>query len=138
MKNIRIEISDTQHSDETSDSTLMSTFGTIERKEDGFLIYYTEQDGELAGCDTTLDFTKNYVTITRSGSFKYDLVLEKNKRHSCHYATPYGSFILGLYATEISCIDKDTSIDLNLKYDIDYNSDLMSKNELRIKARELS
>ena len=142
MKKVRIDIFDS-HINETDDDTPeresseMSIFGNLEETDEGYVISYTELEGEFAGCSTVLNVKKDCVTITKSGDYKYDFMLEANKRHSCNYSTPYGSFIIGLMASEIKLDKDDDSLNLLLRYSIDCNSSLLSQNELNIKVREL-
>lgn len=75
------------------------------------------------------------VTISRRGAIQSDLILEQGKRHQCHYNTPMGTLIMGIYTVKIdNKLDNNGGI-LTLEYDIDFNSDFISKNTCVINVK---
>ena len=79
----------------------------------------------------------NMVVMQRSGDAPSNLVIEKGKKHHCHYGTPYGDFMVGITADDVICNLNDTGGDLYLKYTIDINSTLMSENEMYIDFKDI-
>lgn len=118
--------------DETSGSELITTGRFIGNREH-FSLSYTEQDEDLKSCETTLFVEgQERIQMTRTGRYTAEMTMEKNKRHSCHYETPYGEFIMGVYAHEINSNVVGSSGSLSFRYSIDFNSSNSSENELRI------
>ncbi|MCM1392426.1 MAG: DUF1934 domain-containing protein [Ruminococcus sp.] len=84
----------------------MTTLASLKGKADDYYITYTDEDGDLAGCRTTLHVENgSCVTIRREGSYDSHMIIEKNVRHISHHTTPYGSFALG-----VSALGVDSSV----------------------------
>ncbi len=139
IKDICINIKSVQNSNDNKDVTELFTFGKLlkEKNKDGYRIYYEESDAMgFDGCNITLDVTDNSVTLTRSGNAVSNLILERGKKHHCHYGTPYGEFMIGVRTDEIKNSVTDDGGDLYLKYTIDINSGFLSENEMFINIKE--
>ncbi len=122
--------------DETSGSELITT-GRFRGNGERYSLSYTEQDEELKSCETTLFVEgQERIQMTRTGLYTAEMTMEKNKRHNCHYKTPYGEFILGVYAHEINSNVTGNGGSLSFRYTIDLNSANASENELKIFFRE--
>ncbi|MCM1524074.1 MAG: DUF1934 domain-containing protein [Ruminococcus sp.] len=106
----------------------------------GWEISYADSEATgFAGSTTTVScFGEEIASMTRCGSTDSNLIIEKNRRHHCHYGTPYGDMLLGISASRI--INKMTSAggELYFKYTIDINSALVSENEvyLNVEVRD--
>jgi len=136
-KNIIINIVDTHDTDGDIMDMEMSTLGTLEGMGDDYLITYTEHGGELEGCVTSLQVKGKCVTMTRAGAYTSQLIIEQNKRHNCHYSTPYGDFIMGVFAKRVDSNMKDNGGTLSFEYTLDFNADYASKNQLIINVKEI-
>ncbi|MEG2016389.1 MAG: DUF1934 domain-containing protein [Oscillospiraceae bacterium] len=75
--------------------------------------------------------------MTRTGSYTSELIIEQDKRHACHYSTPYGDFMMGIYAKRVDSDMKSSGGTLSFEYTIDFNSDYASKNQLTINVKEI-
>lgn len=138
-KDVCINIKSIQSSDENKDVTELFTCGKLSKSEtDGeYHISYEESDAMgFEGCNVTLDITDNSVKLMRSGNAVSNLIIERGKKHHCHYGTPYGDFIIGIRADEIKNTINENGGDLYLKYTIDINSGLLSENEMYINIKE--
>lgn len=128
-----IKISDRHITDGEESCAELTTTGTLEFNEKGFVITYNETDEELFGCTTTLHVDGGErIAMTRSGSFNTDLIIEKERRHSCFYSTPYGELIMGVYGKSIVSDMTEKGGTLNFRYTLDFNSTPASENELQI------
>ena len=128
-----IKIFDKHISDGEEACAELTTTGTLEFNEKGFVITYNETDEELFGCTTTLHVEGDErIAMTRSGSFNTDLIIEKERRHSCFYSTPYGELIMGVYGKSIVSDMTENGGTLNFRYTLDFNSTPASENELKI------
>ena len=106
--------------------------------KNGYIIKYDEHEGDFAGTTTKIFVIEpNSVHLSRGGSYGLDLVLEKGKRHSCAYDTPYGRLQMGVYAKKID--SKMTSDGGNLKfaYSLDIGGGEVSDNELEVTVKEV-
>lgn len=139
-KDIIVTIRDRHTQDGDSESSELITTGMFSGTENAYSIRYTEQNAELESSVTTLRVEGgDRVVMVRTGKYAAEMIIEKNKRHSCHYTTPYGSFMLGIYANEITSkvAQNGTKGKLRLRYTLDFNSSNATENELDIQFEEV-
>jgi uncharacterized beta-barrel protein YwiB (DUF1934 family) len=88
----------------------------------------------FAGNKVSLDITGDNMVVMRrhGGNSPTSLIIEKGKKHHCHYGTPYGDFMVGISADDVRCNLDESGGDMYFKYTIDVNSTLMSVNEMFI------
>ena len=137
-ENYRITIKDKHYiAGEKAESTTQ-VFGDLILSDDGYTISYTEHAGEFAGCVTNIKVTNepSSLYLSRTGSFATDLLLEPKRRHSCHYDTPYGSILMGVYAYKIDSNMKSSGGDLDFAYCLDIDGGAVSENELQINVKK--
>ena len=123
---------------EQSKTELMTPGKFIALENGGFQLKYDETEVTgFKGSTTCLSFFgNNLVNLKRTGTASSELILEKDKKHHCHYGTPYGDFTMGIYT---HCIDNNVNADggeLYLKYTVDINSSYVSDNEIYIKITD--
>lgn len=136
---IVLTIRDKHIQDGDTDSSELMTTGFFEGTEDDYLLSYAEQDEALKSCITTLHVEgQERITMVRTGSTTAEIILEKQKRHNCCYNTPYGSFILGVYAKQIvsQVVPEKSCGALAFRYTLDFNSANSTENELNIFFKE--
>lgn len=138
-KDILLTIRDRHIQDGETDGSELMTTGTFMGTAEDFTISYNEQDEALRSCVTTLHVEgQERITMIRTGSTTAEIILEKNKRHNCHYNTPYGSFVLGVYAKQISAkvLPREACGAVAFRYTLDFNSANSTENELNILFKE--
>lgn len=139
-KDVCINIKSTQKSEKDFDTTELFTFGKFSRgrnEKNKYKVCYEESDATgFAGSSVTLEISDDVVTMLRTGTSLSNLIIEKGKKHHCHYGTPYGDFMIGICTDEIKSSINDDGGDLYLKYTIDINSSFMSENEMFINIKE--
>ena len=87
------------------DHVKLVTRGSLTVKDGCFYISYAESEATgYAGCTTTVKISRDAsrAAMLRFGNKPSQLVIEKGRRHICHYETGYGSLTLGISADEIS------------------------------------
>lgn len=112
--------------------TKLTTSGKFRRISDRFLISYLDSEATgFEGSETEISVTGNEIaSIIRRGSSSSDLVIEPGKRHHCHYSTPYGEMVIGIYTHAIENNLNENGGSLYMKYTIDINTSYMSDNEI--------
>lgn len=133
--NIVLTIRDRHVQDSEEDSSELITTGVFEGTPDDYRIIYDEQDEALKSCRTTLHVEGNErITMVRTGESTAEIILEEHKRHNCHYTTPYGSFMLGVYAKQIASrvLPDEGCGALVFRYTLDFNAANSTENELHI------
>jgi len=74
------------------------------------------------------DITKNIIKlkndsldISKKGIANVDMLFEKNKRNITYYNTPYGSFYIGIHASNIKMTETEDDIDVEVDYALEIN-----------------
>ena len=133
MKKAIIKITDRHVQDGEEYEAELTTAGEFEVTESGCKVVYSETDEELDKCVTTLDVDgATKISMTRAGKYNTEMVIEKDRRHTCFYRTPYGEFIMGIFAKKISNEMTGNGGILNFSYTIDFNNTPASENELTV------
>lgn len=136
-KKVSITIDSTQIVDGESDKTELFTVGTLEADEDGYRLCYDESEATgFEGSSVTVKLLPDSVTVMRTGKAVSTLIIERGKKHHCHYGTEFGDFLIGVNTDEIKNDLTENGGEVYLKYTLDINSSLMSENEMRINVKE--
>lgn len=133
MRKAIIKITDRHVQDGEEYEAELTTSGEFEITENGCKVIYSETDEELDNCITTLDVEgSRKISMTRSGKYNTEMVIEKDRRHSCYYKTPYGELIMGIFAKNVLSEMTENGGMLNFSYTIDFNNTPASENELTV------
>lgn len=129
-----INIINTQTIDGESEKITVSVVGEFFSEENGFTVKYPELEGEMQGCNTEIKCEgKECVTVTRHGeSYRSELIIENQKRHSCFYSTPHGEFTMGIFTKSIESNVSKNGGKLKFNYTIDFNVGLAAENIMEI------
>lgn len=134
----QITLMDSHTVDGETEQNSSTLFGKLGYHAGKYIIEYDEQDGDFSGCKTRVHVTEpDCVTVCRTGVTTTELTMEKNVRHVCQYDTPYGTMMLGIYATDVHSDMSTFGGTLSLSYEIDGNGELISQNQLQIIVKEI-
>ena len=127
-----------QEIDGEKDKIEVITTGDIKEKDGKKYISYTEYDNENPNIkvNTVVEADENCVTITRTGDVSSRMILEKDIRHSCQYTNSLGDMMIGVFT---DCITDSLTLaggELFVSYQLDFNCDFVSNNELHIIVKE--
>lgn len=140
IKDVLIDIKGTQGIDDQTDTIEFMTEGRFGIKDGEFYISYDESgmldSGEEVKTHIYLKSSDSLV-LQRSGAIKSRMLVEKGKRNICHYSTPHGELVIGIFGETIENNLTEKGGKLTLKYNIDSNLTLISKNEVNISIREV-
>ena len=113
------------------------------------ILYYIDKNGErvisyqesettgMEGSDMQLRISPdNMISIIRTGTYQTHLVVQKGRKHFCHYETPFGDFAVGVSARFVNNRLTDEGGSLRLRYTVDANSTLLSDNEIWIDVKK--
>ena len=119
------------------DKVKMMTRGSFVRRNGSFFITYKETETTgYAGCVTTVKVEDSQkVSMLRFGSAPSQLVIEKGRRHVCHYETGYGSLSLGVAADEIESRLSDKGGTVQFSYLLDMDASAISRNTVKITVK---
>ncbi len=137
-KEVLITLKSVQSVDNDRQETELKTTGQFKPLDNGFEITYDESAATgFAGSKTILTcYGNERASMQRTGKSFSNLVIEMNKKHHCHYGTPYGDLMIGVFAHKIDNNLNENGGDLYFKYTIDVNSSFVSDNEVFINVRE--
>lgn len=137
-KNVFISIKGIQNIDGEKDVIELLTCGEFYWENNQFFISYEESETTgFKNSDTLLKVDgEDTVTLTRTGGTSSHLVIEKGKRHQCHYDTGYGSITVGISGDSIASTLSEAGGILDFSYSMDINSALTSENRVIITIKE--
>ena len=117
--------------------TELITEGKYKKATDGYHIIYDESDATgYKGSTTTLTAQgEAQVVMQRKGSTTSNLVIEKGKKHHCHYGTPFGDFMIGITTGNIKSTLDENGGELYFKYVVDINSSYLSDHEIFVSVK---
>ena len=125
-QNAIIVVIGTQLVDGQSDTVELTSDGFVEINEKGMRLTYDEGEGT-----TVLTVIGESVSINRSGEDGMNMVIQKNRRRQCTYPSPMGVLLIGTFCEEMEIEENH----IKLKYNLDMNSSLMSKNTLEVNIK---
>lgn len=136
-KKATIYIRGTQYVDDDKDFVELATEGEYIKKDGSFFLTYHEDElSGIKGAKTTIKVGGDKrVVITKNGDTHSTLIIEPGMRNLCRYETEYGDLLFGISDCDICCDLGDSGGTAKIKYSIDINTQLISKNELDIKVR---
>ncbi len=137
-KDVLISIKGVSNIDGESDTMELTTLGNLFTKNGKQIISYKESEATgFAGTTTMLEVQgDSSVVLKRSGANRSELIIEKGKRHLCHYDTGEGEIMIGVFSDSIINSLGETGGDISFKYSLDINSSLASENEVYINVKE--
>ncbi len=138
-ENYLISVEGTQIVDGERDTICLTTVGEFLTSGDSFTIRYKEYDNEnpeIYFLNTVQVENGNTVNVIRGGAAKSRLMLEKGRRHQCHYNTMFGDLMVGVYTDTVEVNLGSGGGTLRASYTLDFNAGLVSKNEIFIKVTE--
>ena len=133
---VKLHITGTQYT--VPDSTVSDSFvqGTMSRLGNCLILEYPEPAG--SGTDeviTRLRYDGDLLQLTRNG--EAGLTVERDRRHICQHATPFGSVLIGVSGGAITVSETPKRLDMEINYAIDINTSLASRNSIKIVAERL-
>ncbi len=135
-KEVVIKIVDRHEMDGDTDGLETTLLGNFEGTRDNYILTYAE-NGELEGCRVTLRVENgDTVTMTRSGMFETELIIQRGVRHNCSYSTPAGNLMLGVFAGRVESDMDENGGTLEFDYTLDLGAGVVSENYLVITVTE--
>ena len=140
-QNYLITITGTMKQNGDKDSVELMTHGSFVHRDGCYYIVYDETEASgYAGCTTTVKVAEDAsrVAMLRYGTSPGQLIIEKGRRHLCHYETGYGAVSLGVAADEISHDLREDGGTLHFSYTLDSgNENFFSWNLVDITVKQL-
>lgn len=125
--------------EDTSETVLDTEVQYYTENGDRIIAYEESEATGMEGSHMQLRVSPgDMVSVIRTGEFQTHLVVQRGRKHFCHYETPFGEFAVGVSAKWIRNQLTDEGGSLALRYTVDANSTLLSDNEIHIEVRKLT
>lgn len=113
--------------------------GTYYFKDGKHYIFYEEQqEGFTETSKCQLRLQKNAcLEIIKKGISNMHLVLDKRKKTSTTYATPYGQFLLDIDTKLLEVRESEQEICICAKYHMEADGSLITRSEIEIRVKEI-
>ena len=138
--NYLISVTGIQEVDGEKDSIELTTVGSymINNRGNKYTGYkeYDEENPSISSNNVVKVENDDKVTIIRNGGQQTRLILERGKRHQCHYRTIMGDLMIGVFTDSITSNLDDKGGKLHVSYELDFNNEFISKNEFYIDVKE--
>lgn len=134
-----ISIKGIQELDGDKDTIEMTTTGSYIQKNKHTYIGYKEYDHDnpnISSNNLVKVESADKIIIMRNEGKQTRLILEKGKRHQCHYRTIMGDLMVGVFCDTINCSLDENGGKLYARYTLDFNSSFASRNEFFIEVKE--
>jgi len=112
--------------------------GTLQTEPETLVFRYTEQQEppeEPIYVQVRLRRDQTEAEILRTGAYGSCLTIARGQRNLCRYGTPYGDVLMGIYGKAVEIQENAADGRVQLRYEIDINGTLASKNQLKIDYR---
>ncbi|MBR4555807.1 MAG: DUF1934 domain-containing protein [Ruminococcus sp.] len=139
-KDVNIKLISKQTDGDSTDEIELLTEGLFRYGKDSYEISYNETEATgFEGAVTKLTVMgSEKVEMVRSGAASSNIVIEMGRKHHCHYGTPFGEFMVGVTAKQISSNISENGGDLDFSYVIDVNSSYVGDFEIKIQVRTIN
>ncbi len=140
IKDVLISIKGVQGIDDETDTVEFITDGRFGIKDGNYFISYDEsgmlENGETVKTQIHIK-SENKVLLKRSGSVNTRMLIEKGNRNSAFYSTPVGELSIGIFGETVDFNLNENGGEIKLKYTIDSDLRLVSRNSVDISIREV-
>lgn len=135
--NAVIKITGVQGASQPDAETIeMVTDGVYCRTENGYQIYYVESEiTGLEGTTTTVDITKDSVTVERRGMLNTKMVFRPGEKSRFLYDTRYGAATMGIETRKLNASFDDLGGELSIDYVVNMEHTVASRNILNMSVR---
>ena len=108
----------------------------FEREGKRYVMYNenTEGTNEITKCLIKIGF--NEVTVTKRGAVNVEMPFKMGAKKLTNYDTQFGGFTLGFKTKNISCIETEHLISLDIDYVLDMNYEYMADCHINIRIKE--
>lgn len=121
IQNRLITITDICRFHNGDERTQMITHGSLTGGPEDYTLCFREMLDDESECTTHVNVkNRKCVTLLRSGAYNSELMIEQGRRHNCHYATPYGDLMVGVFAKSVDSRVNVSGGKLRLHYTVDF------------------
>lgn len=109
-----------QTMNDQTDTLFMETTASYSKTDDGYVLRYRDEGGDLHGTRNVLTVTPGEgLTLLRDGPYSTRLIIDLGRRHLSQYETPYGMLMLGICGLKLESDVDETGGTLHFRYTTD-------------------
>lgn len=141
IKDVLINIVGFQGIDGEGDTIEFTSEGKFGFKDGEYFISYDEGQmfEDKIEVKTNIFIKKdNSVTLERKGSINSKMFIEEGKRNSCFYNTPFGDLLISVFGEKVENNLNENGGKINLRYTIDSDMKMISRNQVDILVKEVN
>jgi uncharacterized beta-barrel protein YwiB (DUF1934 family) len=118
------------------DKIEFTTEGKLEKFDGVTKIMYRESEFTgMSGSLTTLEISKDRMSMKREGDGSSEMIFEKGVRHESQYSTPYGVFKMEMLTKKfVFELDEQNKGNVMVNYDLSISGMTESNNQLSIEV----
>lgn len=137
LKDVTIAIRGAQEVDGEENVIEMVASGTLSITSEECILEYDEKDEDDTVFRTILSIDREGIaTLQRDGPQANRMTIQRGQRHLCHYDTPFGVLNIGVFGEQVAHNLTDSGGEVYMRYTIDINSAMQSRNEVKITVKE--
>lgn len=139
-RDVRITVTGTQ--DDGNGNEIVTdhkTDGQYFERDGCRYLLYREQDADSGAVTAnTLKIKGNILELSRKGNIHSRMVFEAGRTNPTSYATAYGTLQLEVYTEDLKCLWAEDEARVQITYSLLMTGELLSRNKLVIKIRNIS
>ncbi len=105
-----------------------------ERNGKKFIRYEEPQEDGEGTVQNMVKISPDGIEITKKGPVGMQMIFRENERINTCYETPYGMMMMAIYTNQIRCSMEPEKIEINVRYNIEMNGELISDADVYIKV----
>ncbi len=128
---VLITIKGLQMALDNSDSLEIITNGKYFKKNGKHYVLY-EEVVEDQRVSNMIKIYNESVEVTKKGLASVQMFFETGKKNTSIYSTPFGQIEISIYAEQIRVNETDRTLELNMQYDLELNSQHVSDSQVSV------
>lgn len=122
-KEVLVSIRGLQVTQDEKDDTLEVITSATYYKKNGkhYIIYDEVMEGFTEKTKNIIKLNDNMLDITKRGVSNVHMMFEKDKKNVTYYYTPYGSLLVGTYATKVEVEESEHQMQVTVDYALEVN-----------------
>lgn len=135
IQNRIITITDISRTPDGEETSKVITKGCMVGGPQDYTLHFSEMLDDEYTCDTRMHVKNRCcVSIVRTGAYNSEMIIEEGRRHNSHYVTPYGEFMIGIFAKSVESNISTGGGKLKMNYTIDFFGGLTAEKMLTIEV----
>lgn len=102
-----------------------------------FVEYDEPKASGMEGTTTEIEISDGYVSVTRSGEVKTNMLFIKDKQTTTFYDTPFGTMAFTILTDKLEAEIYDTGCDVTVVYSVNSKGKFYSNNRLTISVNKI-